>query len=97
MSTPGLAVPAEQPQTEFISTSVVPLASSWLITSSGVLISLNPFSVSSSFIGITNCSGYIVWVFLKQRKIRHFVHHLIKVKCFVHLQSYHARDKMNYY
>ena len=56
---PGLAVPAEQPQTEFIITRVVPLDSSCLVTSSGVFNSLKPFSVSSSFIGITNSAGYI--------------------------------------
>src|SRR5882757_9132131 len=63
ISTPGRALPAEQPHTELIITRVVPLLASWVSTASGVSNSLKPFSVSSSFMGTTICSGYIVWIF----------------------------------
>jgi hypothetical protein len=64
INTPGRAEPAEQPQTEFTMTSVVPGLDNWSITSSEVSNSWNPLSVSSSFMGNTISSGYIFYVFL---------------------------------
>jgi hypothetical protein len=60
MSTPGLALPAEQPQTELTTTSVVPGVDKISSTDAGVKSSSKPFSVSSSFIGITISAGYIL-------------------------------------
>jgi hypothetical protein len=63
--TPGRALPAAQPQTEFTTTNVVP---SWLFrassTSSGVLSSTNPWAVSSALMGATSISGYGIIVCL---------------------------------
>ena len=57
----GRAFRAEQPHTEFTTTSVVPPASlSAASTASGVRSSVKPIPVSSARIGATNSSGYIV-------------------------------------
>src|SRR5450432_3477002 len=59
ITTPGRAVPAEQPHTEFIITNDVPPRVSVSSTSCLFNNSVKPFSVNSSFIGITISSGYI--------------------------------------
>ena len=58
---PGLAVPAAQPQTEFTITKVVPFVAIAASTSSAEYKAEKPLFVSSSRIGFTNSSGYIVF------------------------------------
>jgi hypothetical protein len=57
--TPGRAVPAEQPHTLLINSSVVPAFGNVLSTSAGLSNSVNPWLVISAFMGATICSGYI--------------------------------------
>ncbi|SHL08251.1 hypothetical protein SAMN05443669_100214 [Flavobacterium xanthum] len=58
--TPGRAAPAAHPQTELTTTKTVPFELMAASTYSALRRSSKPADVSSSFIGITNCSGYIV-------------------------------------
>ena len=62
MATPGRALPAAQPQTEFTTTITVPLRATASSTASVVRSSSKPRLVSSSRMGATKNSGYIsVW------------------------------------
>ena len=61
--TPGLAVLAEQPQTELINNKVVPGCAIVFSTSAAELNSLKPPSTISIRIGCTKCSGYIFFYF----------------------------------
>ena len=61
---PGLAVPAAQPQTEFTITKVVPFFAKAFSTSVAVYKASKPALISSSRIGFTNSSGYIIYFFL---------------------------------
>ena len=67
INTPGRAVPAEQPQTELIITSVVPSFASCSFTAVADNNSVKPFSVNSSFIGMTISAGYMYLILDWQR------------------------------
>src|SRR5574343_541851 len=59
---PGRAFLAAQPQTELITTNVVPSALIAFFTSSAVYKFLKPASVNSARIGFTIFSGYIMYI-----------------------------------